>query len=311
MRMEQVLYGRFGAAALFLILAGCTQTVSPADTSFLGTAANPDDIVRFSTECEPWDDWNKPAKPFQVYGKTWYVGTCGIAAILITSDEGHVLIDSGTEEGAEVALANIRSLGFDPADIRVLLASHEHFDHVGGMAKMQTATGGEVIFSEIGIYVLANATDHPEDPQFGMHPPMQRITHGMPYDYGNTPELLASFGITPHPTPGHTPGAMSWSWQSCAPDRDCKTIVYADSMSPVSSDDYRFSDHPDYVQAYRDGIARIAKLDCDILLTPHPSHSKMIERAATATFEGGITCAQYAQSKSLGLDERLAKEQAQ
>ena len=277
----------------------------------VGVARYSSDIVRFASECEPWDDWNKPAKPFLIHANTYYVGTCGIAAILITSDEGHVLIDTGTGEGADVALANIRALGFAPADIRVLLASHEHFDHVGGMAKMQAATGGEVIFSEIGIHVLANGTDHPDDPQFGMHPPMQRITHGMPYYYANAPELLARFGITPHLTPGHTPGAMSWSWQSCDSAGICKTIVYADSMSPVSSDDYRFSDHPEYVAQYRAGIERLRGLKCDILLTPHPSHSKMIERAATGTFEDGMTCADYADAKVKALDERLAKEAAQ
>lgn len=271
-------------------------------------AQHSSDIVRFASECEPWDDWNKPAKPFRIHGNTYYVGTCGIAAILITADEGHVLIDTGTEQGADVALANIRALGFDPADIRILLASHEHFDHVGGMAKMQAATGGEVIFSEIGINVLANGTDHPEDPQFEMHPPMQRITHGMPYYYANAPELLARFGIAPYLTPGHTPGAMSWSWQSCDSAGICKTIVYADSLSPVSHDNYKFSDHPEYVQSYRDGIARIADLECDILLTPHPSHSKMIERAGTGTFEGGVTCADYAAGKTRDLNARLERE---
>lgn len=67
---------------------------------------------------------------------------------------------------------------------------------------------------------------------------------------------------------------MSWSWQSCDSAGICKTIVYADSLSPVSHDDYKFSDHPEYVQSYRDGIARIADLECDILLTPHPRTAK-------------------------------------
>ncbi|MFL0356407.1 subclass B3 metallo-beta-lactamase [Erythrobacter sp. GH1-10] len=261
-------------------------------------------------QCEDWDDWDKPASPFPIYGNTYYVGTCGIAAVLVTGEDGHVLIDSGTEGGAEIVLTNIRTLGFDPGDVKLLLNSHEHFDHVGGMARMQAATGAEVVSSEIGVYVMTSGKDHPDDPQAGMHEPMARITRGQPFDHGTAPALLERFGMTPLVTPGHTPGAMSWSWVSCQ-GADCRTIVYADSMSPVSSDAYRFSDHPDYVAAYRGGIARIAAAECDILLTPHPSASKMVERSATGSFEGGVSCEDYAAAVGRRLDNRLAKEAAE
>lgn len=261
--------------------------------------------------CEPWDDWDKPGPPFKLHGNTWYVGTCGIAAILITSDDGHVLIDSGTEAGADVVLANIRSLGFNPEDVQILLNSHEHFDHVGGMAKLQKATGGDVISSDIGIYVLVNGTDHPADPQYGMHEPMQRITHGKPYYYANAPELLERFGMTPHPTPGHTPGAMSWSWKSCETDQDCIHVVYADSMSPVSSDTYRFSDDLTYVAHYLDALGTIEGLPCDMLITPHPSASDLHGLLQAQSREVGgarSACAEYASSIRTRLSIRLAKE---
>lgn len=265
------------------------------------------EIVRFSSDCEKWDDWDKPAEPFQINAGTYYVGTCGIAAILITGDGGHALIDSGTEVGADVVLANIRKLGFDPQDIAILLTSHEHFDHVGGMAKIQGQSDGIVISSEIGIGVMSTGVVHPDDPQFGMHDPMQPITSGIPYSIGDASNLLDSFGITPLATPGHSPGAMSWSWESCDGDH-CRTIVYADSLSPVSRDDYKFSEHQDYVGDYLAGLGDLAALDCDILLTPHPSHSRMVERAATGTFEGGMNCAEYAYGTIKDLDERLQRE---
>jgi metallo-beta-lactamase class B len=100
---------------------------------------------------------------------------------------------------------------------------------------------------------------------------------------------------------------MSWQWESCGVV-DCVTIVYADSLSPVSADDYRFTDHPEYVAIFRKGIARLAAMECDLLLTPHPSASNMIERAKTGSLAGGITCGQYADSKAKALDARLAKE---
>ena len=90
----------------------------------------------------------------------------------------------------------------------------------------------------------------------------------------------------------------------------CRSIVYADSLSPVSRDDYRFSDHPAYLAAYRQSIARIAALDCDILLTPHPSASGMLERFAAKSMEDPNACRAYSARLTRQLDERLAKEKA-
>jgi metallo-beta-lactamase class B len=87
--------------------------------------------------------------------------------------------------------------------------------------------------------------------------------------------------------------------------------VYADSLTPVSSDTYRFSDHPAYVSAYRASIAKIASLDCDILLTPHPSASDMVDRlAGRAPLEDRNACRAYAAKVTKELDDRLAKESA-
>ena len=293
--MERALFVRpFAALLLALPLFGATDTPEPAP-------------LTYHVECEEWDEWDKPAEPFHIFGNAYYVGTCGIASILITGENGHALIDSGTEAGAEIVLANIRKLGFDPQDVEVLLNSHEHFDHVGGMARLQEATGGEVISSDIGIFVMTNGKDHPADPQAGMHEPMARITHGMPYYHGNAPDLLGRFGITPIETPGHTPGAMSWSWRSCENDI-CRTIVYADSLSAVSSDSYRFSAHPDYVASFRQSLQKVAALECDILLTPHPSGSGMRGKTLTGNFHLGTDCESYAGRAMRNLDARLNRE---
>src|SRR5215213_289017 len=67
----------------------------------------------FAAACKDWDDWDKPAPPVRIHGNTYLVGTCGIAAVLITGSEGHILIDAGTEKGADLIAGNIRALGFD------------------------------------------------------------------------------------------------------------------------------------------------------------------------------------------------------
>jgi metallo-beta-lactamase class B len=88
----------------------------------------------------------------------------------------------------------------------------------------------------------------------------------------------------------------------------CRSIVYADSLTPVSRDNYRFSDHPEYVAAFRASIAKVAALDCDILVTPHPSASNMVKRMAARSFEQDNGCRDYAADLTKMLDERLAKE---
>lgn len=296
-----------GPALFVRSLAAIAAPFAVAGAGIAGAQADAPTPLTYHEECEEWDEWDKPAEPFRIFGNTYYVGTCGIGSILITRKDGHALIDSGTEAGAEVVLANIRKLGFDPQDIKVLLNSHEHFDHIGGMARLQAATGAEVISSEIGIYVMVGGKDHPDDPQAGMHEPMARITHGKPYYYGNAPELLAPFGLTPVPTPGHTPGAMTWSWRACEGEK-CHTMVYADSLSAVSSDDYRFSDHPDYLASFRQSLITVAALDCEILLTPHPSGSGMRGKTLSGNFDLGTDCESYAGRAMRNLDARLARE---
>ncbi|AKM10480.1 subclass B3 metallo-beta-lactamase [Croceicoccus naphthovorans] len=263
----------------------------------------------WTAQCTDWDEWDKPAPPWRIHGDTYYVGTCGIAAIVIAGDDGHVLIDTGTEAGADVVLANIRRLGFEPADIRVILASHEHPDHIGGLAKMQLATGARIEAGQILSQAIETGLPQPGDPQTGLFEPMAPATVSRVVE----PRGVVSVGdirVTYIPSPGHTPGAASWTWQSCE-GAECVSVVYADSLSPVSSDEYRFSGHPDYVAAYRASLADVAALDCDLLLTPHPSASQMPKRMGEGSFIDGDACKAYAMGIETRLSERLAKEAAQ
>lgn len=259
--------------------------------------------------CEDWDEWDKPGPPVRIHGNSFYVGTCGITAILVTSPQGHVLIDTGTEAGAEFVLGNVAKLGFDPQDIEVLLTSHEHFDHVGGAALVQQRTGAQLYASAPAARVLASGEADEGDPQAGMHDPMAPAAVRRVVAADETVEV-GPLRLSMIATPGHTPGAVSWQWQSCD-GADCKTIVYADSLSPVSADDYRFSDHAEYVAAYRAGLADLAARKCDILVTPHPSASDMRERLVQADLADGNGCRAYAASINARLDERLAKEAVQ
>lgn len=257
--------------------------------------------------CKGNNGWDTPGPPVRIHGNTYYVGTCGISAILITGDEGHILIDSGTEKGADTVIANIRALGFRPRDVKILLHSHEHIDHVGGMSVLQQATGAQLYASPIAAKVFATGAPTADDPQAGLMPPFRAARVDKSVKDGEHIRL-GNITLVAMTTPGHTVGALSWRWVSCD-GGVCPTIVYADSLNPISRDDYKFSDHPDLVAAFREGIAKIATSDCDILITGHPTGSDMPTR-----FEGlrplrdSEACKVYAESKSRALDERLEKE---
>jgi metallo-beta-lactamase class B len=116
--------------------------------------------------------------------------------------------------------------------------------------------------------------------------------------------------LTAHATPGHSPGSTSWSWRSCERG-ECRNIAYVDSVTAVSADDYRFSDHPEYVARFRQSLQVIAGLDCDILITPHPGASSLYERlAGKEPLADPQSCRRYAQVGLAALDARLAKEAA-
>ena len=261
----------------------------------------------WAAACDGSDDWTKPAPPVRIHGNTYLVGTCGISSILITDPAGDVLIDGGPEGAAELIAANVRKLGFRVTDIRYLLNSHEHFDHAGGLAALQRMTGAQLVASPGQAEVLNSGVPAKSDPQFGVLKPFPAahvdrvITNGQMIRIGN-------ITVTATATPGHTEGASTWRWGSCDAGV-CRQIVYADSLTPVSAPAYRFTDHPLWVSAFRQSIATVAKLDCDILLTPHPSASDMPQRLALGrSLLDTNACRTYAAALTKQLDDRLAKE---
>lgn len=305
--MGKRMIARFALAFPLALLAACADGQPPAEPDSPAPAA---DMARWAAQCGDDDAWDKPGPPFRIHGGSYYVGTCGITAILVTGPEGHVLIDGGPDGAALVIADNIAALGFDLSDVKLLLHSHEHFDHVAGLAELQRRSGARLLASDRAAPVLASGRAAPDDPQADVLDPFpaMRVDGQVAPD---RPVTLGPLSLTPVATPGHTPGALTWHWRSCAGEgdgADCRAIVYADSLSPISGDAYRFSDHSDVVAGFRDGLARLAALDCDILLTPHPAASGMRDRLAAGDLADPAACADYAANITRRLDARLAEE---
>jgi metallo-beta-lactamase class B len=262
--------------------------------------------------CKPGAKWTEPAPPRKVFGNTYFVGTCGISAILVTSKDGAVLIDAGVEEAAPLVETNIRALDVKLEDVRYILNTHEHNDHVGGLAALARDTHAIVQAREPGASALERGRGGPDDPQFRLGLTFAPVANVHRIKDGDHVKL-GTIDIVAHATPAHTPGSTSWTWTSCEGAR-CLQMVYADSLTPVSDDDYRFSDdaaHPGYLDAYRKSIAIVGALPCDILLTPHPDASDLWHRlgpdAAAPLVDAGA-CKRYAATATKNLDARIAKE---
>ncbi|MFM5907031.1 MAG: subclass B3 metallo-beta-lactamase [Novosphingobium sp.] len=255
--------------------------------------------------------WSTPAPPAHVFGNTWYVGTCGITTLLVETSAGLVLLDGGVPEAAPMVIANIRKLGFNPAEVRWILVSHEHWDHAGALAALQKATGAQVIAGPHQMNALISgraASDDPQLPFFKGHDMLPvKVAHSVP-DGGR--KTIGTTSFTAFATPAHSPGSTSWLWRECE-GGICRNVAYADSVSTPAPDAYRFSDHAARSADARRGFQKMAAMSCDLVMTPHPSASDLFERLSGARpLAQPGACRAYAQGGARRFEDRLAKEAA-
>ena len=293
---------------MFARIAVSLAALAIVSASPVRFAPNAPPVTALLGACDQKDGWTDPAPPARIDGQVYYVGTCGISVLLIASPQGHVLIDAGPEEAAPLVLANIRRLGLNPRDVKWLLNTHTHWDHAGGLAAMQAATGAAVAALPDQARELVSGKVASDDPQFGLIErgitPL-RVTRVL---RDGVPLRVGSNRITPFATPGHTRGSTSWVIRGCG-KTNCPAIVYADSASAPSAGGYRFADHPDWVAQYRRGVARIGTLPCSVLVTPHPAQSTLFERfAGDAPLADKAACKRYSDYSLGKFEERLAKE---
>ena len=289
-----------------------TITIAAAIAALSSTAAaqTGDALTRpYPAEsCSSCAGWNEPQAPVRLHGSTYYMGTRGLAAVLITSPAGHVLIDGGLPNSAPLILENVRALGFRPGDIRLILNSHAHFDHSGGIAALQRASGARVAASVPSAPVLERGNSGADDPQHGALLDFPAVASVQRFTDGETLRV-GPIAVTAHLTPGHTPGGTTWTWRSCDAS-GCVDIVYADSQTPISADGFRFLDHPSAVAGFERGHRTLEALSCDILVTPHPSATSLWERLARGP-QGLIdrtACQRYAATARQQLQRRLQTE---
>jgi metallo-beta-lactamase class B len=284
-------------------------------------AAQTRDTIRVDyppAKCPNCTDWGAPHAPFRIAGGTYYVGTNGISSILITSPQGHVLIDGAVPAAAPVIAANIQALGFRLEDVKIVLNSHAHYDHAGGIAALAKMSGARVFASPWSAKVIRTGDPDVQDPQYGIVLPYPGAGSVTVLRDGQTLRV-GPVAITAHFTPGHTPGGTSWTWDACDAG-DCVHLLYADSQTAVSAEDFFYTRSKAYTTGEQDfarGLATLEQLPCDVLLTPHPGVAHLFARAANEGAAGKANafvdpelCKTFIADAKAGVAKRMAGERA-
>lgn len=251
---------------------------------FLGVAA-----VLFVVAVTQWRAAIKrgrsvPDEPFHIAGNLYYVGHTGVTAFLLTGPDGHVLIDGGYPESAALIIESVSKLGFDIADVKVLLNSHAHSDHAGGLRELQEASGAELWVSEGDADVMA-AGRHAGDPALGPlrflgflglgRFPAPRVDHR--FEDGATIRL-GPLALTAHVTAGHTRGCTSWSFPVSDGDREllavsiCSLTLFP-FISLVEPESY-----PGIRSDFERSFSTLRSLPADIFLASHSNWFSMVRK---------------------------------
>jgi metallo-beta-lactamase class B len=215
-----------------------------------------------------WRAMNQPVEPYRIAGNLFYVGASDIASYLIATSEGDILLDGGFVETAPLIESSIRKLGFKLTDVKVLLNSHAHLDHAGGLAELKRATGARLFASEREAPLLARGGKG--DPYFAdraTFPPIRadHILHD-----GDT-VTLGGTTLTAHLTPGHTRGDTTWTMKVKEGDRTYD-VVFAGSASILAEGILtRNAAYPEIAADYARTFRVLEALPCDIFLGSHAS----------------------------------------
>ncbi|MEH6676256.1 subclass B3 metallo-beta-lactamase [Phenylobacterium sp.] len=229
--------------------------------------------------------WSAPGEPLHIADNFYYVGTESIAVYLITTPEGHILVDGAMPTSAPLVLASIRELGFEPKDVKVILNTHAHFDHTGGLADLKAATGATLAASAGDRGALESGT-YPGSEEveiFAFKPvAVDRVLQD-----GDKVEL-GGVALSAHLTPGHSPGCTTWTFplevdgQTRQAMIYCSTSVAANRL--VSAD--KGPQYPGIVGDYEQTFARLKTMKADVFLAPHAEQFGLAKKRA-AMREGG------------------------
>jgi metallo-beta-lactamase class B len=226
------------------------------------------------------DAWTARTAPLRVIDNIYYVGTVDLASYLITTPEGHILIDTGVSKNADAIAAGIAALGFKVPDVRVILTTQAHYDHVGAMAKLKELTGARVLASAADAALLEGGGkgDYLFGPAY-YFPPVK--VDGVVKD--GDPVRLGGIELTPHLTPGHTRGDTTWTMKAKDEQGVVRDVVFAGSTSVNPGTKLVGNlEYPSIAEDYQRSFTVLKRLACDVFLAAHASAFDGVAKMAKA-----------------------------
>jgi metallo-beta-lactamase class B len=257
--------------------------------------------------------WNQPVPPFRIIGNLYYVGATEICSFLITTPQGHILLDGGFVETAPQIERNVAQLGFKLNDVKFLLNSHAHCDHAGGLAELKRVSGAKFVASSRDAELLRNGGRG--DFRFGdtlLFPTIEpdQIIHDR--------EIIrvGDQTMTAHLTPGHTKGNTTWTTKIRDGDK-IYDVVFVGSQSSL---DYKFvgaESYPGIRADFEKSFAVLNSLPCDVFLGSHGSFFHLLEkrerlsRGDSSAFVDPEGYKRYLAESERDFREKVAKQQGQ
>lgn len=210
-------------------------------------------------------NWNTPTEPFHIIGNVYYVGTEGLGAYLFTTPEGHILLDGATPQGAAMIEANIVKLGFKTSDVKILLNSHAHFDHSGGLAQLKADTGAKLSAMEGDVSALEGGFYLGSESNKAMGAPPVKVDTIL---HDGDKVTLGGFSLTAHLTAGHSRGCTSWGWTVQHEGKPLEGLVFC-SASVAANRITPPLQYAGIVEDYRATFAKAKQMRVDVFLAPH------------------------------------------
>lgn len=238
----------------------------------------------FAQQNQQEREWNQPVVPFKIAGNIYYVGASDITSYLITTPKGHILIDSGFIETVPQIKENIAKLGFKLADVKILLNSHAHYDHAGGLAELRRLTKAKLLVSEPDFELMSNGGKG--DPNFGDRFPFEPTKADVTFTDGKKVKLGGTV-LKANLTPGHTRGCTTWTTEVTDSGRKYNAIFVCSTSAPgyklVRNEKY-----PSIYQDYQRTFTRLERMRVDIFLGSHGNIYDLEGKIKSLQFVKGV-----------------------
>lgn len=258
-------------------------------------------------------DWATPVKPFKIGDNLYYVGSSDLTAFLFVSTAGLIVLDGGEAATGRQVVANIRALGFDPAQVKILLNTHQHFDHAAGLAEIRKAAPNARLY--------ASAADGPIIAAGGKGDPFLK---GKAYEYEPVPVAktikdgekvtLGGWTLTAHITGGHTAGCTTWTFPVTVAGKVRQGLVHCSSSVLPGYKLGKAETYPGITAAFEKSFATWKALPCEVFLGSHgrffgmPAKAKALEAGKADAFVDPAGCKTFYAGQEAAFRAELKKQ---